>query len=241
MIEWNDSAAAQADPATLVFLLGAGASYGAGGVLPYPPPLGCQLYDRLALEFPKTWGAESQLAGIADQFRIDFEQAMGQYCNFHSASAAIPQIIDMARYFAPFEPDGSDLYSKLIRELDNRALLPWTVFALLNYECVFEKAAVRLGYRLHYEGIDRAQVMPGDIRVIKPHGSCNFLTRRTTFPISTYLSTGAAVEAGVEAHSPESIVSVLEELAAESMPERTRYVVMSNYESSKNTPLVPRK
>ena len=57
---------------SVVILFGAGASYGAGNVLPYPPPLGRDLYDKLSDEFPATWGPDSRLGRFADAFRRDF-------------------------------------------------------------------------------------------------------------------------------------------------------------------------
>ena len=231
MIEWGESAAAKAGPVPLVFLFGAGASHGAIGVTPYPPPLGCDLYEALAEQFPKTWGVASQFAGVADKFKKDFEAAMEQYSNEHSATAVVSALNDMARYFATFDPDGTDLYSKLLLELKARSLIAHTVFSSLNYDCVFEKAARRLRYRVHYEGIDSAPVVPGDVRVIKPHGSCNFLTSETDQRIRAILFTGSTVEAGIEAQNPESVCAALET--------RTRWAVMSNYASNKITPLSP--
>jgi integrase len=67
MIEWGESAAAKAGAVPLVFLLGAGASFGAIRVTPSPAPLGRDLYDRLAEQFPKTRGSASQFAGVADE------------------------------------------------------------------------------------------------------------------------------------------------------------------------------
>jgi hypothetical protein len=40
----------------IVILFGAGASYGAGHVLPQVPPLGPNLYDALAAQYPDKWG-----------------------------------------------------------------------------------------------------------------------------------------------------------------------------------------
>src|SRR5437879_3053944 len=241
MIEWDESAAAKAGPVPLVFLFGAGASFGAGNfdpfrIKPYPPPLGCDLYDALAKQFPKTWGAASRFAGVADEFKEDFEAASERYCNSEtSVVSALPAPArspadDMACYFATFDPDGTDLYSELLLALKARSLIAQTVFASLNYDCVFEKAALRLNYRVHYEGIDSTPVVPGDdVRVIKPHGSCNFLTSKTEQPIMKFLLNGLMVEAGIEAVNPESVCGALET--------RTRYAVMSNYASSKPTPL----
>src|SRR5712691_816545 len=111
MIEWAKTAAAKAGPTPLVFLFGAGASFGATHVSPYPPPLSQHLYDELAKAFPKTWG---RFASIADEFRRDFEAAMDR-CIGDSAAGAIDELVDMASYFAMFEPLGTDLYSELLR------------------------------------------------------------------------------------------------------------------------------
>lgn len=217
-----------------------GASFGAIRVTPSPPPLGRDLYDRVAEQFPKTWGAASQFASVAAEFKKDFEAAMEQYCNGYNATSAVSGLIDMARYFATFDPDGTDLYSQLVRALKARSLIAQTVFSSLNYDCVFEKAALRLSYRVHYEGVDSAPVVPGDVRVIKPHGSCNFLTSKTDGPpISAFLFIGSMVEAGIEAQNPESVGGALEALAAQCMATRSRWVVMSNYASGKSTPLSP--
>src|SRR2546422_9246036 len=145
MIEWAQTAAAKAGPVPLVFLLGAGASFGAIDVSPYPPPLGTNLYDRLAKEFPNTWG---RFAYRAEEFRRDFEMAM-EHCLGDKPAGAIFELNDMARYFAQFDPGGSDLYSDLLRALEVRALIARSVFCTLNYECMFEKAAPRLGHPVH--------------------------------------------------------------------------------------------
>jgi hypothetical protein len=59
----------------IVILFGAGASYGAGHVLPQAPPLGANLYDALAAQYPKEWGPESHLGKMwAVQLGKDFER-----------------------------------------------------------------------------------------------------------------------------------------------------------------------
>jgi hypothetical protein len=39
----------------IAVLIGAGASFGAGGIAPHRPPLGAELFDRLQKEFPDSW------------------------------------------------------------------------------------------------------------------------------------------------------------------------------------------
>jgi hypothetical protein len=224
---------------SLMFLFGAGASFGA---LHVAPCCGSGLYDRLASKFPKTWGAASQFASRAHEFGQDFEKALEDYCILNGTSAAVTPLIDMARYFAKFKPCGNDLYSNLLREICVRDLVERTVFASTNYECIFEIAAQRLGLRVCYAGVDSP--VPGGVLVNKPHGSCNFLTNHigsTGWSPQTFaaLLSTASVEAGVEAQDPESVRSSLDRLAAESMATRSCYPVMSNYATNKHSPLSP--
>src|SRR5437867_3016553 len=205
MLLWSETAAAKAPPARRLLLFGAGASFGATPTSPCPPPLGVDLYDRLAEAFPGTWG---HFTHMADQFRRDFEAALDEYLA-DRATGAIFELDDMALYFARFVPDGADLYSKLLRALADRKLIAQTVFGSLNYDCIFERAAFLMGHRVHYEAVDTRAVVPGDIRVVKPHGSCNFLTRRTGRPPMPYLMSGATVEAGIEVVRPDLLEETL--------------------------------
>src|SRR5215813_3940810 len=63
----------------IVILFGAGASYGAGHVLPQATPLGPDLYDALAVHYPREWGSESHLGKMwGTQFRTDFERTLSE-------------------------------------------------------------------------------------------------------------------------------------------------------------------
>ena len=73
--------------------------------------------------------------------------------------------------------------------------------------------------------------------MIKPHGSCNFLTRDTGMRPAPYLVTGTVVEAGIEAQGPDRTLPMVTALRAEPISARTRWPVMSNYASNKSTPL----
>jgi len=82
---------------------------------------------------------------------------------------------DMGRYFVEFEPAyrKESRYAELLLFLTSKGLLfPTCVFGSLNYECVLEIAASRLGI-----GIVFAPTPPRSdaLWIIKPHGSCNFL------------------------------------------------------------------
>jgi hypothetical protein len=53
----------------------------------------------------------------------------------------------MALYFSKFTPDGTgeDLYSRLLSALRGCGKLREAIFGSLNYDCIFEQAASRLG------------------------------------------------------------------------------------------------
>lgn len=59
---------------SIIFLFGAGASYGSGGIIPETPPLGFQLYEILEEIYPGSWGAlpEKYKSGL----RKDFENGI---------------------------------------------------------------------------------------------------------------------------------------------------------------------
>src|SRR5215813_12273712 len=98
MLVWNETAAAKAAPARLLFLFGAGASFGATHISLCHPPLGAHLYDPLAEAFPRTWG---RFSDTADDFRRDIEAALDKYLGGR-ATGAIFELDDMALYFARF-------------------------------------------------------------------------------------------------------------------------------------------
>jgi hypothetical protein len=157
----------------LAFLMGTGASKGAGGVMPYDPPLGSELYDRLREHFPGTWGTVSE--PLDALFRDNFELGIAElWANQSSGSSQL--IIEMGLYFSMFglPADGSDCYSRLLSFLATDGLIPQTVMTTLNYEIVLDIAASNLGLRLAYL-LPGADIPAGNLYVLKPHGSCNWL------------------------------------------------------------------
>ena len=120
----------------IVFLFGAGASYGAGDILPESPPLGLQLFGELARIYPGSWGA---LPGdVHDALSANFEIGMAMV--YERLSPAIPQLMrEMAVYFVQFRPaTGRTLYCRLIDFLESVPLLDRVLFSTLNYDCVLE-------------------------------------------------------------------------------------------------------
>ena len=162
----------------IVILFGAGASHRATHVLPQAPPLGNGLYDALAALYPKEWGSESHLGKMwATQLRDDFERAMSE--------EVLPKVCSLsllewhrrvAEFFAGYhlDGDGRDMYSLLLSGLESSGLLKRLTLGSLNYDCLLEEAIIGLGLSTDYMLDDRAR--QGSIPLVKPHGSCNFIT-----------------------------------------------------------------
>ena len=128
----------------VVFLFGAGASYGAGDIVPEPPPLGTQLYGALSHVYPKSWGAVPKEAKQKFEER-NFED--GMEIIYEKYSTAIPQLMrEMAVYLIQFRPSsGRSLYSRLARTVQKNSLLPQVLFSTINYDCVLEFSLLGLG------------------------------------------------------------------------------------------------
>src|ERR1700730_1461598 len=128
----------------IAFLIGAGASNGAGLVAPRQPPLGSQLFGELQRACPTTWG---RLKGArADLLRPDFEKGMDQLWA-EQPGDMMELLNDMGRYFVDFEPARRQVsrYAELVFFLTRRGLLSTCAFGSLNYECFLEIPALSLG------------------------------------------------------------------------------------------------
>ncbi len=155
-----------------IALFGAGASYGAGHILPKAPPLGKDLYKELARYYPPSWGSLPK--EIKASFETGFEQGMQVLWDKYSSNIAL-LMRHMTLYLAQFRPDGShqDLYSRLFRELKNHGITSRILFSTLNYECLLEIAASALGLKVDY---GESEVTSNTVQIMKLHGSCNFLS-----------------------------------------------------------------
>lgn len=155
----------------LAFLIGAGASYGAGPVHPHQPPLGRGLFGELKTFCPRTWG---RIKGArASLFEPDFERGMDVLWS-QQPDDMVDLLNDMGRYFIQFEPvlGKPTRYAELLFILRSKNLLASCAFASLNYECIFEIAALRLGLGVVF---NPSPPRPDIVWVVKPHGSSNFL------------------------------------------------------------------
>lgn len=178
-----------------VVLFGAGASYGAGGILPARPPLGSQLFGELARSYPGSWG--NFPADIRRLFEKDFEQGMELLWDKHSHIVAeLTQ--QMAIYFAQFRASrkGSTLYHYFAREIKQRGVAKDLVISTLNYECVLEFALSDEGLPINYFDSTSSNQ---EICVWKLHGSCNFLPQGMSAGRGVSFMRGVVFDTGIRA------------------------------------------
>jgi len=153
-----------------IFLFGAGASHGCGGTN-HQPPLGFQLFGVLREKFPQTWGKLPE--SLSSKFLVNFEKGMAIVWEKYSQNTA-PLMRDMAVFFSKFDiiNTNANLYGKIVEKTKGKKLLRKTIFATLNYDCLFEIASSTLGAKVSYSGPDDNSAI-----VIKLHGSCNFIPK----------------------------------------------------------------
>lgn len=197
-----------ADYATRIILFGAGASYGSGAVVPRRPPLGDDLFDVLASEFPQSWGA---LPGpIRKKFAKTFEVGMAALLATRSHAVA-PMMQQFAILFSRYQLSSPNAYVSLVESLDRVGKLTGTAFATLNYECLLEWALTSRG-----RYVECGDVLPGPRGTFlwKLHGSCNFLPRTDQLYVAppgsgvTY-GPGVKFEPGIEVVHPNSVADRL--------------------------------
>ncbi len=154
-----------------IVLFGAGASFGSKNIIPESPVLGGDLFIKLVNLYPNTWGKIPQ--DYSSKFQeINFE--VGMLSIMESGQHWIgPLMQDMALYFTSFYPNNTknDSYSKFLNKLNARSLSN-TLFSSLNYDCIFELAALHMGLNVNYNEIS---AQPNCVSIWKLHGSCNFI------------------------------------------------------------------
>jgi len=93
---------------------------------------------------------------------------------------------EMANYMAEFVPGPGNAYVRLIQELG----ITRCILCTLNYDLLIELSASHLGYKTAYTSAQS----PGRLRLLKPHGSCNFWPHMpgVTIRKSTFKRSGRA-------------------------------------------------
>ena len=181
-----------------IILFGAGASNGAGHILPKAPPLGKDLYAELARYYPPSWGSLPK--EIKDSFGDGFEQGMRVLWDKYSPNIAL-LMRHMTLYLAQFRPDDSqqDLYSRLLQQLKTRRIL----LSTLNYECILEIAASTIGSKIDYGG---GEVASDAVQIMKLHGSCNFLSGDIQATRGVTFTRGVVFDGGLRSVNPNEAI-----------------------------------
>jgi hypothetical protein len=194
--------------------------------------LGKELYAALAARFPVELGHRSRLWRYKDGLQQDFENTMAtKVCLENPTLDVLTWQRKIASYFAGFTLDstGDDLYSRLLAFLQRTGKIKHCVFASLNYECIFEQAADKLEIQVDYSCGERRDE---GISVLKPHGSCSFITPDIRQWEHQLTNPNAHLACGMECLSP---VGIEETLAAKLGPKNCNYPVMSLYSLGKDS------
>lgn len=180
---------------SIKILFGAGASYGAGSILPERPPLGNQLFNELQRIYPNTWGTiDGDLQAL---FIANFEVGMKEIWDKYSHSVS-PLMQNMSEYFIQFRPiNNTSLYCKLVDTLKSRGILELISFSSLNYDILLELALLNNGYTINYfypesEGLN-------EVEVLKIHGSSNFIGTGIEGGKGISYGSGAIFNGGIKA------------------------------------------
>jgi hypothetical protein len=176
-------------------LFGAGASFGAGSILPESPPLGGGLFDELVVSYPGSWGR------LPDELLTTFRNVgfeAGMRIVFDQYGNAVPQLMrEMAVYFIQFRPyQQKTLYCQLVRALIQSNALQNVKFGTLNYECVLEFSLLEAGFAVEYFP---GGTSPEAVQVWKPHGSCNMFSQGLQAGPDVSYGTDVVWEGGAQA------------------------------------------
>ncbi len=187
----------------IIFLFGAGASFGSGDIRPYPPPLSCDLFSKLMSTFPSSWGAFPW--NVRSKFIENFEDGMDRIWSNYSSSVSI-LMQEMGMYFSQFTPDQENLYLRLLRILKNDDLLEDCLISTINYDCLIEIAASKIGIGINYfSDQESSNYMP----ILKLHGSCNFISSSINATRGISFTRGIVFGGGIKSIQPNKVQPIL--------------------------------
>lgn len=187
----------------IIFLFGAGASYGAGNIIPERPPLGIHLYTELEKNYPKSWG--NIPSAIKQKFAINFEDGMADL--YHNHNYSIPLLMQqLSIYFIQFRPNNNQTaYCNLIEQLKNNQFINRTIFSTLNYDCILECCLYRKGIHPAYFDAPKADEIP----VLKLHGSSNMFSQSIQASRQIQFDNNIVFEGGITASlDPNEVIGM---------------------------------
>lgn len=149
----------------VLFLFGAGASFGSGPCLPTNPPLGRELLIRMREE----GGIAETIEGdLLECFIKDPEQGMMRF--FEERNRDTTELLkQMCAYLAKFSITDGNAYIKLFSILRKRKNI---CIATTNYDMLIEQAISATGNYFQYQSLPRNK---NSIPILKIHGSINFV------------------------------------------------------------------
>jgi len=205
----------------VVLLFGAGASRGCGGLGQNEPPTSKQLYGVLRDKFPNSWGRLE--VALHHSFERKFELGMEQMYETHRDIFDYLKDLTvlMSTYrIGKFE---DNLYYALISKYADKFVNEEVVFATLNYDCLIELAALAWNPKMSisYWGNNQG------LRLLKVHGSCNFLPAGISGQGKYLIEPGAKIDCGIDLVDP---LEVRDRMAKMPVP-----AAMSLYTRSKDT------
>jgi hypothetical protein len=163
------------------------------------PPLGEQLFNALAAK-PGSVAANLP-EEFKKKFRENFEMGMAAfYESFHGDLMRFQR--QLAHFIAGFSASPDSAYVTLFRRINPTR----HIFCTLNYDLMIESAAARLGIHTTLYAYS-AKHERGVLRLLKPHGSCNF------WPKGLEIEGGMMINMiGPEIESPIRVLSHAETL-----------------------------
>ncbi|EMC0023205.1 hypothetical protein [Enterobacter cloacae] len=178
----------------VLFIFGAGASYGSGPCQPTNPPLGRDLLLRMRDE----GGIAATIEGdLLKCFIDDPEKGMVRF--FEERNRDTTELLkQMSAYLAQFRISNGNAYVKLLSILKKRRSI---CIATTNYDLLIEQAISAVGCLVQYYSSER---MPKNIPVLKIHGSVNFIPRGNISNIAFEIPTdsnGAIFEGPIDVYN----------------------------------------
>jgi hypothetical protein len=165
----------------VVILFGAGASFGSKG-MKTPPPLGNMSLFYDLIEKSVTWRRLlDDHPNCVEKFKPGFEHGMDYVIDLQ-ASGKISYLYDLLKEMAialldyHIEKPANNQYWKLCKRYFKELKENELQFATLNYDCLIEEAIllIKPDSPINYWGGQEG------IRLLKPHGSCNFVLHGAT-------------------------------------------------------------
>lgn len=144
------------------FLFGAGASHGARGIAPRNPPLGKDLLNEAAKQYPEI----IEIIGkFKEEFDSSFESGMAKLMDGRPLTKVSRLYILISRFLSQFHAVNGNDFQKILINSYNRDV----TFVTLNYDLLIEDSIELLNSRFFF----RTGMF--NFKILKLHGSINYI------------------------------------------------------------------